>query len=123
VLGYKLRMHNEIRDWLIDLRATVEPQDTAVLVACIENSGGSPDEYREVIRIAAARLPTAQSARPRSPLLQPPSSHMTRNRFLTSSSPAKNPRLKSGQPRSWPAIGPGCDRITGSSPDHVHDAH
>ena len=59
-------------DVQVGLLFVVEPQDTAVLVACIENSGGSPDEYREVIRIAAARLPIAQSARPPTMSARPP---------------------------------------------------
>jgi phage shock protein A len=33
----------------------VEPQETAVLVAYAEDPGGSPEEYQEVMRIAAAR--------------------------------------------------------------------
>jgi hypothetical protein len=48
----------------VGLLFVVEPQDTAVLVACVEDPGGPPDEYREVIRTAATRLPAAQSARP-----------------------------------------------------------
>ena len=48
----------------VGLLFVVEPQNTAVLVACVEDPGGSPDEYREVMRIAATRLPAAQSARP-----------------------------------------------------------
>ncbi len=48
----------------VGLLFVAEPKDTAVLLACVENPGGSPDEYREVIRIAAARLAVAQPARP-----------------------------------------------------------
>lgn len=48
----------------VGLLFVVEPQDTAVLVACVEDPGGPPDEYREVMRIAATRLPAARSARP-----------------------------------------------------------
>ncbi len=40
----------------------VEPQDTAVLLAWVEDPGRSPDEYQEVIRLAASRLAMAQSA-------------------------------------------------------------
>jgi DNA-binding XRE family transcriptional regulator len=42
----------------------VEPRDTAVLVAYVGDPGGSPEEYQEVMRIAAARLAVAQSAQP-----------------------------------------------------------
>jgi DNA-binding XRE family transcriptional regulator len=42
----------------------VEPEDTAVLLARVEDPGGSPDGYQEVIRIAAARLAVARSAGP-----------------------------------------------------------
>jgi phage shock protein A len=45
----------------------VEPQDTAVLLAWVEDPGRSPDEYQEVIRLAASRLAMAQSAAPASP--------------------------------------------------------
>jgi phage shock protein A len=38
----------------------VEPQDTAVLLAWVEDPGRSPDEYQEVIRLAASRLAMAQ---------------------------------------------------------------
>ena len=34
----------------------VEPQDTAVLLACIDHPGGSAGEYRAVARLATARL-------------------------------------------------------------------
>jgi PspA/IM30 family/Helix-turn-helix domain len=42
----------------------VEPQDTAVLLACVEDPGESADGYQEPIRIAAARLAAAQSDAP-----------------------------------------------------------
>lgn len=42
----------------------VEPEDTAVLLAWVTDPGGSPGDYQEVIRTAAARLATAQSADP-----------------------------------------------------------
>jgi phage shock protein A/DNA-binding XRE family transcriptional regulator len=45
----------------VGLLFVVEPQDTAVVVAAVEAPGGSPDDYQEGIRIAAARLPGAQS--------------------------------------------------------------
>jgi phage shock protein A/DNA-binding XRE family transcriptional regulator len=46
----------------VGLLFVVEPQDTAVLVARVEDPGGPPDEYQEVIRLAASRLAMAQSA-------------------------------------------------------------
>ena len=42
----------------------VEPEDTAVLLAWVADPGGSPGDYQEVIRTAAARLAIAQSADP-----------------------------------------------------------
>jgi len=39
----------------------VEPQDTAVLLAWVEDPGGSPDEYQTVTRLAASRLAMMQS--------------------------------------------------------------
>lgn len=39
----------------------VEPQDTAVLLAWVDDPGRSPEEYQEVIRLAASRLALAQS--------------------------------------------------------------
>ncbi len=48
----------------VGLLFVAEPQDTAVLLACVEDPGGSPEEYQEVMRIATARLAIAQSARP-----------------------------------------------------------
>jgi DNA-binding XRE family transcriptional regulator len=48
-----------------DVRAgflfAVEPQDTAVLLARVENPGGSAGEYQEVIPVATARLTVARS--------------------------------------------------------------
>jgi DNA-binding XRE family transcriptional regulator len=46
----------------VGLLFVVEPQDTAVLVAWVEDPGGSPDEYQDVIRLATSRLAMAQSA-------------------------------------------------------------
>ena len=37
----------------------VEPQDTAVVLACVEDTGGSARRYRAAIQPAAARLPVA----------------------------------------------------------------
>jgi DNA-binding XRE family transcriptional regulator len=48
----------------VGLLFVVEPQDTAVVVALVEDPGRSPDEYQEVMRIATARLAVAQSGRP-----------------------------------------------------------
>ena len=45
----------------IGLLFAVEPQDTAVLLAWVEDPGRSPDEYQEVIRLAASRLAMARS--------------------------------------------------------------
>jgi phage shock protein A/DNA-binding XRE family transcriptional regulator len=42
----------------------VEPQDTAVLVAWLEDPGGSPDAYQELMPVAAARLAMARSGQP-----------------------------------------------------------
>jgi phage shock protein A/DNA-binding XRE family transcriptional regulator len=39
----------------------VEPEDTAVVLASVEDPGRSLDEYQEVIRLAASRLAMAQS--------------------------------------------------------------
>ena len=36
----------------------VEPPDTAVLVAWVDDPGGPPDRYRDVIGLAAGRLPS-----------------------------------------------------------------
>jgi phage shock protein A/DNA-binding XRE family transcriptional regulator len=40
----------------------VEPQDTAVVLAWVEDPGRSLDDYQEVIRLAASRLAMAQAA-------------------------------------------------------------
>jgi DNA-binding XRE family transcriptional regulator len=48
----------------VGLLFVVEPQDTAVLVAWVEDPGGSPDEYQELMSVTAARLAMAQSAPP-----------------------------------------------------------
>jgi len=45
----------------VGLLYVVEPEDTAVAVAYVTDPGGPPDEYQAVIRLAAARLPTAES--------------------------------------------------------------
>jgi phage shock protein A len=42
----------------------VEPPDTAVLVAWVEEPGGSPEHYRDVIEVAARRLPPAGTSPP-----------------------------------------------------------
>ena len=42
----------------------VEPPDTAVLVAWVEEPGGLPDRYQDVIGLAAARLALAPSGSP-----------------------------------------------------------
>ncbi len=42
----------------------VAPPDTAVLVGRVEDPGGSPGGYREVLRIATSRLAAAQSGSP-----------------------------------------------------------
>jgi hypothetical protein len=42
----------------------VQPADTAVLLTCLRQPCGSPAEYQEAIRTAAARLPGVQSGRP-----------------------------------------------------------
>ena len=51
-------------DVRVSLLFVVEPQDTAVLVALVQDPGGSPDEYQQVIPIATARLAMAQSGPP-----------------------------------------------------------
>ena len=51
-------------DVRVSLLFVVEPQDTAVLVALVQDPGGSPDEYQRVIPIATARLAMAQSGPP-----------------------------------------------------------
>ena len=51
-----------------DVRAgllfAVEPPDTAVLVAWVDDPGGPPDPYRGVIEIVAGRLPPAGTSPP-----------------------------------------------------------
>jgi DNA-binding XRE family transcriptional regulator len=51
-----------------DVRAgllfAVEPPDTAVLVAWVDYPGAPPDRYRDVIEIAAGRLPPAGTSSP-----------------------------------------------------------
>jgi DNA-binding XRE family transcriptional regulator len=46
----------------VGLLFVVENQDTAVLVAWVEDPGGSLDEYQEMMPVAAARLAAARSA-------------------------------------------------------------
>ena len=46
----------------VGLLFVIEPQDTAVLVAWVENPRGSLDEYQDVLPDAAARLALAKSA-------------------------------------------------------------
>jgi hypothetical protein len=48
----------------VRLLFVVEPQDTAVLVARVEDPGRSPDQYQEVMPVALARLAMAQSGGP-----------------------------------------------------------
>ena len=48
----------------VGLLFVVEPHHALVLVAYVEDPGGSPDEYQEVLRIVASRLAIPQSARP-----------------------------------------------------------
>ena len=48
----------------VGLLFVVENEDTAVLVAWVEDPGGSPDKYQEVMSATAARLAMAQSAPP-----------------------------------------------------------
>ena len=48
----------------VRLLFVVEPQDTAILVARIEDPGRSPDQYQEVVPVALARLAMAQSGGP-----------------------------------------------------------
>ena len=51
-----------------DVRAgllfAVEPPDTAVLVAWVDDPGGPPDRYRDVFELAAGRLPPAGTSSP-----------------------------------------------------------
>jgi hypothetical protein len=48
----------------VGLLFVVEPHHAVVLVAYVEDPGESPDEYQEVLRIAASRLARPRSARP-----------------------------------------------------------
>jgi DNA-binding XRE family transcriptional regulator len=48
----------------VRLLFVVEPQDTAVLVARVEDPGRSTDQYQEVMPVALARLAMAQSGGP-----------------------------------------------------------
>ena len=48
----------------VRLLFVVEPQDTAVLVARVEDPGRSPDQYQEVMPVALARLAMAQAGGP-----------------------------------------------------------
>jgi DNA-binding XRE family transcriptional regulator len=48
----------------VGLLFVVEPPDTAVVVAWVEDPGGSLAEYPEVLPVAAARLAMARSAPP-----------------------------------------------------------
>jgi hypothetical protein len=48
----------------VGLLFVLEPQDTVVLVAWVEDPGGSPADYQDVMRIAMARLAIAHPARP-----------------------------------------------------------
>jgi hypothetical protein len=48
----------------VGLLFVVEPHHAVVLVAYVEDPGGSPDEYQEVLRIAASRLARPRSAHP-----------------------------------------------------------
>jgi DNA-binding XRE family transcriptional regulator len=48
----------------VGLLFVVEPPDTAVLVAWVEEPGGLPGRYQDVLRLAAARLALAPSGSP-----------------------------------------------------------
>ena len=48
----------------VRLLFVVEPQDTAVLVARVEDPGRSPEQYQEVMPVVLARLAMAQSGGP-----------------------------------------------------------
>jgi DNA-binding XRE family transcriptional regulator len=58
----------ELRPGAPDVRAgllfAVEPPDTAILVAWVDDPGGPPDSYRDVIGLAAGRLPPARTSPP-----------------------------------------------------------
>jgi len=51
----------------VGLLFVVEQPDTAVLVAWVEEPGGVPDRYQEVIRLAAARLALVPPGSPATP--------------------------------------------------------
>jgi DNA-binding XRE family transcriptional regulator len=51
-------------DVRVGLVFAVEPSDTAVLVAWLDDPGGPPDSYRDVIELAAGRLPPASTSPP-----------------------------------------------------------
>jgi DNA-binding XRE family transcriptional regulator len=55
----------------VGLLFVVEPQDTAVLVACVEDPDGPPAEYQDVLRVVTARLATAQAAGRPAPEVSP----------------------------------------------------
>jgi DNA-binding XRE family transcriptional regulator len=48
----------------VGLLFVAEPADTAVMVAWVEDPGGTPAEYQEVIPVAVGRLEAARSAPP-----------------------------------------------------------
>jgi phage shock protein A len=48
----------------IGLLFTTEPADTVLLIARVEDPGGSPDEYRELMPVVEGRLATARSGPP-----------------------------------------------------------
>ncbi len=48
----------------VGLQFVVEPEDTVVLVAWVDDPGGSQDEYQDVMSAVAARLATVRSASP-----------------------------------------------------------
>ena len=51
-------------DVRVGLLFAVEPPDTAVLVAWVNDPGGPPDRYRDAIELAAGRLPPAGTPPP-----------------------------------------------------------
>ena len=95
-------------DVRVGLLFAVEPPDTAVLVAWVDDPGGPPDRYRDVIELAAA------DCRPRARLLPPTSFPITPNRCWTNSSRVRGPRSRSAPRRWWPAIVPTPWRRPGS---------
>jgi DNA-binding XRE family transcriptional regulator len=56
----------------VRLLLVVEPQDTAVLLARVEDPGRSPEQYQEVMPVALARLAIAQSGGPPDAAASPP---------------------------------------------------